>query len=75
MAVAAHPVEDHPGDGHRRVEGGEAVDHGRHRCAHRRRVDHQHDRGAKQGGDLRSAGHRPHRVARAVEESHHPLDH
>ena len=52
MAGPADPVEDHPGQGQVRVEGGEAVHQGRGAPGHGPGVHHQQDRQPQPLGHL-----------------------
>ena len=73
VAVGRDPVEHDAADAHRRVEGGEAVHHRRHRRRLGRSVHHQHDGGVEGPGHV--GGRRRRSVGRPVEQSHDALDH
>ncbi len=77
VPVRSDPVEDHPGDPHRRVEGRESVQQGGDAVALAAGVDHQHHRRPQESGDLgrrasRYSGHLA--LDAAVEQAHDALD-
>jgi hypothetical protein len=57
MAIAAHPVQHHPGQLHLGIERAVTVDDGQHRSRQAATINHQQHRQMEQAGNVGRAGH------------------